>query len=116
MNRKVHVRIWSRVRSGDLPGLGNAISVSSFKLVYLYGYHLAEVQIAEKLKEIRDSSKNTKKIRIDEALKQAQKKLSISLANKQIEAVKAAITNQPLSTKVDSMELRLKSRLNPNSA
>ncbi|GHT95089.1 ATP-dependent RecD-like DNA helicase [Alphaproteobacteria bacterium] len=62
--------------------------------VYLSGYHLAEVQIAEKLKEIRDLPKNTKKIRIDEALKQAQKKLSISLANKQIEAVKAAITNK----------------------
>ncbi|GHT94500.1 hypothetical protein FACS1894122_11180 [Alphaproteobacteria bacterium] len=64
--------------------------------VFLSGYHLAEVQIAEKLKEIRDSSKNTKKIRVDEALKQAQKKLSISLANKQVEAVKAAITNKLL--------------------
>ncbi|GHT97618.1 ATP-dependent RecD-like DNA helicase [Alphaproteobacteria bacterium] len=64
--------------------------------VYLAGYYLAEVQIAKMLKEIRDSSKNTKEIRIDEALEQAQKKLSISLAERQIEAIKAAITNKLL--------------------
>ncbi|GHU12788.1 ATP-dependent RecD-like DNA helicase [Alphaproteobacteria bacterium] len=64
--------------------------------VYLAGYYLAEAQIAKMLKEIRDSSKNTKEIHIDEALEQAQKKLSISLAERQIEAIKAAITNKLL--------------------
>jgi exodeoxyribonuclease V alpha subunit len=62
--------------------------------VFLSGYHFAEIQIAKKLKEIRDSQKNTKEINVEDALKQAQEKLSIALAEKQVEAVKSAITNK----------------------
>jgi exodeoxyribonuclease V alpha subunit len=62
--------------------------------VFLSGYHFAEVQIAKRLKEIRDSPKNTKEIYPDAALGYAQKKLSILLANKQMEAVKSAVTNK----------------------
>jgi exodeoxyribonuclease V alpha subunit len=64
--------------------------------VFLSGYHFAEIQIAKRLVEIRDSPKNTKEIYPDAALRYAQKKLSISLANKQIEAVKSAVTNKLL--------------------
>jgi exodeoxyribonuclease V alpha subunit len=64
--------------------------------IFLSGYHFAEVQIAKKLGEIRDFPKNTKEIYPDVALKYVQKKLSISLAEKQIEAVKSAITNKLL--------------------
>ncbi|MDR1551662.1 MAG: ATP-dependent RecD-like DNA helicase [Holosporaceae bacterium] len=64
--------------------------------VFLSGYHLAETYIAKKLREIRDFVKNIEKIYADTALKYAQKKLSISLAEKQIEAVKAAIDNKLL--------------------
>ncbi|GHU17853.1 ATP-dependent RecD-like DNA helicase [Alphaproteobacteria bacterium] len=77
---------------GDEDGGGSNVTLA----VYLAGSYLAEAQIAKMLKEIRDSSKNTKEIRIDEALEQAQKKLSISLAERQIEAIKAAITNKLL--------------------
>ncbi|MDR2794222.1 MAG: ATP-dependent RecD-like DNA helicase [Holosporaceae bacterium] len=64
--------------------------------VFLSGYHFAEVQVSKKLREIRDSQKNIKEICQDAALGYVQKKLSISLAAKQMEAVKAAVTNKLL--------------------
>jgi exodeoxyribonuclease V alpha subunit len=64
--------------------------------VFLSGYHFAEVQIAKKLREIRDCPKNIQAIEVDEALKSVQSELSITLAGKQIEAIRAAITNKLL--------------------
>ncbi|MDR2267910.1 MAG: AAA family ATPase, partial [Holosporaceae bacterium] len=64
--------------------------------VFLAGYHLAEVQTAKMLQEIRDSARNTKEIYVDTALKYAQKKLSIKLAARQIEAVREAVRNKLL--------------------
>jgi exodeoxyribonuclease V alpha subunit len=64
--------------------------------VFLAGYHLAEVQTAKMLREIRDSSRKMKEIYADVALKYAQKKLSIRLAARQIEAVREAVRNKLL--------------------
>ncbi|MDR0555794.1 MAG: ATP-dependent RecD-like DNA helicase [Holosporaceae bacterium] len=74
------------LRSSEVESLG----------VFLSKYHMAEVQIAKKMKEIRDSPKNIKDIYIDSVLKYVQKKLSLSLAEKQIDAVKAAIEHKLL--------------------
>ncbi|MDR3179904.1 MAG: ATP-dependent RecD-like DNA helicase [Holosporaceae bacterium] len=64
--------------------------------IFLSGYHLAETQTAQMLKTIRDSTKNTQELCANRSLKYAQKKLSIALAEKQIEAVQAALTNKLL--------------------
>ncbi|MDR2781348.1 MAG: ATP-dependent RecD-like DNA helicase [Holosporaceae bacterium] len=62
--------------------------------IFLSGYHFAEVQIAKKLVEIRDFPKNIEENCLDATLKYIQEKLSISLANKQIDAVKSAVINK----------------------
>ncbi len=62
--------------------------------VFLSGYHLAEKQTAKMLINIRDYEKRTKEIDVDKSLQQAQGELSITLAGKQIEAVKAALVNK----------------------
>ena len=62
--------------------------------VFLSGYHLAEKQIAKMLINIRDSKKRTNNINVDKALKHAQSELSITLAGKQVEAVKSALINK----------------------
>ncbi|MDR0632458.1 MAG: ATP-dependent RecD-like DNA helicase [Holosporaceae bacterium] len=64
--------------------------------VFLLGYYFAETQIAKKLCEIKNTKANIKEIYPEAALKYVQKKLSISLADKQIEAVNAAIGNKLL--------------------
>lgn len=69
---------------------------SEVRGVFLSGYHMAEKQIAKMLKELRDSKKNIRDIEADKALEWVQQQLSITLAGKQIEAVKAALTNKIL--------------------
>ncbi|MDR1333780.1 MAG: ATP-dependent RecD-like DNA helicase [Holosporaceae bacterium] len=74
---------------------GNKI-IQEDSRVFLSNYHLAEVQTAKLLKRMRDSSKNTKEISSDVAFEHVQQKLSITLAPKQMEAIKAAIENKVL--------------------
>ncbi|MDR2107347.1 MAG: ATP-dependent RecD-like DNA helicase [Holosporaceae bacterium] len=62
--------------------------------VFQTDFHAAEVQVAKMLKRIRDSAKNVKEIQIDKELKDLQKKLSITLAEKQIEAIKTVVANK----------------------
>ncbi|GHS98312.1 ATP-dependent RecD-like DNA helicase [Alphaproteobacteria bacterium] len=64
--------------------------------VFLAGYHGAEVNVAEKLKKLRDAPKRTRSVKPDTALTWVQKKLSIMLAAKQMEAVKTALTHKLL--------------------
>ncbi|MDR0677945.1 MAG: ATP-dependent RecD-like DNA helicase, partial [Holosporaceae bacterium] len=64
--------------------------------VFLSGYYLAEIQIVKMLRTIRDSQKRIKNIDVNEAIDRVQRELSITLAEKQLEAVRAAITHKLL--------------------
>jgi exodeoxyribonuclease V alpha subunit len=65
--------------------------------VFLPGYHTAEVQAAKMLKSIRDSRKVIPTISNEEdAINLIQKGLTISLAARQVEAIRAALHNKVL--------------------
>jgi len=61
------------------------------KAVYLTGYHVAEQNIALKLKILLNSPSNLRQIDEDKALHWVQKRLDIQLTEKQKEGVKTAI-------------------------
>ena len=61
------------------------------KAVYLTGYHVAEQNIALKLKILLNSPPNLRQIDEDKALEWVQKRLDIQLTEKQKEGVKTAI-------------------------
>lgn len=75
-------------------------SISEFrennKAVYLAKYYLGETSIAEKLKALLKSSKTFREIDMEKALEWVQKQLSITLAEKQIQAIKSALENKVL--------------------
>ena len=64
--------------------------------VFLTGYHIAEVQIAEMLKTIKNSKKRMPDIDPDKALELVQQSFSISLAERQQDAVRASMQNKVL--------------------
>ena len=64
--------------------------------VFLSAYYLAEVRIADMLKIIRDTPKKIKDIYKGGVINHVQKKLSISLAEKQEEAINASLNNKVL--------------------
>ncbi|MDR1907575.1 MAG: ATP-dependent RecD-like DNA helicase [Holosporales bacterium] len=64
--------------------------------VFLLGYYVAETKVATKLTTLRDSQSRIKPIEAESALEWVQQKISITLADKQREAVKAAITEKLL--------------------
>lgn len=66
------------------------------KGIFLTGYHIAEMQTAKRLMCIRDVEKNINNIDAEKELDWVQAKLSITLAKRQIEAIRAAITNKLL--------------------
>lgn len=68
----------------------------AIQAVFLYRYYFAETQIATMLKEIKNSPKRIKNIEEKEAISLVEKQLTISLAQKQIDAIKAAIINKVL--------------------
>jgi exodeoxyribonuclease V alpha subunit len=61
------------------------------KAVYLTGYHVAEQNIALKLKTLLSGPSNLRQIDEGKALEWVQKRLDIQLTEKQIEGVKTAI-------------------------
>ena len=61
------------------------------KAVYLTGYHVAEQNIALKLKTLLSSPSNLRPIDEEKALEWVQKRLEIQLTEKQMEGVKTAI-------------------------
>jgi len=61
------------------------------KAVYLTGYHVAEQNIALKLKILLNSPSNLRQIDEEKALGWVQKRLDIQLTDKQKEGVKTAI-------------------------
>ena len=64
------------------------------KAVYLAGYHAAEKNLAARLKALVNAPKGISKIDSDKAIQWVQEKLSITLAEKQIEAVRRSAENK----------------------
>jgi len=64
------------------------------KAVYLVGYHIAETNIALRLKNLLHVPQAIRKIDSEKAIQWVQEKLSIALADSQIEAVQAASLNK----------------------
>ena len=64
--------------------------------VFLAGYHFAEKQIAALLKNIQIAERRIKNINADKAVEWICRQMDISLADKQIEAIRAAIDNKVL--------------------
>ena len=64
------------------------------KAVYLAGYHTAEKNLASRLKTLINAPQSIRKIDTEKAIKWVQEKLSIDLAEKQIEAIRCAAENK----------------------
>jgi exodeoxyribonuclease V alpha subunit len=64
------------------------------KAVYLAGYHIAEKNLADRLRTIVNAPQAIRKIDSVKAIQWVQEKLSITLADKQIEAVQRAAENK----------------------
>lgn len=64
------------------------------KAVYLIKYHFSETSIASRVKALINTPKLMRKIDTDKAIEWVQKQLSITLAEKQKEAIKSAIENK----------------------
>jgi len=64
--------------------------------VYLAKFHLSENQVAARLKALMVAPKGVRSIEADKAVEWVQEKLSMTLAEKQVEAVKAAATSKVL--------------------
>ena len=64
------------------------------KAVYLIGYHIAETSLAARLKRLLTTPQAIREIESEKAIQWVQDKLSITLADKQIEAVRSAAGNK----------------------
>jgi len=64
------------------------------KAVYLAKYHVCETSIATRLKTLVHAPKTIRKIDSDKAIEWVQQQLAITLAEKQIEAIRCAISNK----------------------
>jgi len=64
------------------------------KAVYLAKFHLSETRIATRLKTLVNAPKSIRKIDQDKAIEWVQKQLAITLAERQVEAVKCAVNNK----------------------
>ena len=64
------------------------------KAVYLSGYYAAEKYLAERLKKLIAAPKSIRRIDSEKAIEWVQERLSMTLAEKQIEAVRRAAENK----------------------
>ena len=64
------------------------------KAVYLAKFHVSETSIANRLKSLINAPKSIREIKTDKAIEWVQRQLSITLAEKQIEAIKCAVENK----------------------
>jgi len=69
---------------------------SNDQAVYLAKFHLSETNIASRLKALINAPKSIRPINPDKALNWVQKRLDITLAPKQIDAVRRAVTDKVL--------------------
>ena len=72
----------------------NEESKGGHQAVYLAKFHLSETNIAARLKALINAPKAIRPIDPDKALAWVQKQLDITLAARQVEAVKCALTNK----------------------
>jgi exodeoxyribonuclease V alpha subunit len=82
----------NRIVIEDLKGL--EILNEKHKAVYLAKFHISETSIANRLKTFINAPKSIREIKTDKAIEWVQKQLSITLAMKQIEAIKCAAENK----------------------
>jgi len=68
--------------------------IENKKAVYLAKFHLSENSIATQLKTLIDAPKSIRNIDTEKAIEWVQKRLSITLAEKQTEAVRCAAENK----------------------
>ena len=66
------------------------------KAVYLTGYHLAETNLAARMKALVHAAQDVRKIDADKAIPWVQEKLAITLASKQMEAVRCAVDSKAM--------------------
>ena len=71
-------------------------SKADYQAVYLAKFHLSETNIAARMKALVNAPKSIRSIDPDKALKWMQKQLDITLAPKQIDAVRRAVTDKVL--------------------
>ena len=64
------------------------------KAVYLAKFHVSETSIATRLKTLINAPKSIRKINSHKAIEWVQKQLAITLAKKQVEAIKCATENK----------------------
>jgi len=64
--------------------------------VYLTPFFVCETGLAERLKFLRTAPKRLRPVRVEDALTWVQKRLAIGLAEKQVSAVRAALTEKVL--------------------
>jgi exodeoxyribonuclease V alpha subunit len=64
------------------------------KAVYLSGYHIAEKNLATRLKTLINAPQSIRKIDPEKAIQWIQEKLSINFAEKQVEAIRCAAKNK----------------------
>ena len=64
------------------------------KAVYLAKFHVCETSIAARIKVLLNARKSIRKIDAEKAIEWVQKQLSITLAEKQVEAVRCAVNNK----------------------
>ena len=69
---------------------------ADYQAVYLAKFHLSETNIAARLKALINGQKSIRPIDPDKALKWVQEQLDITLASKQIDAVRRAVTDKVL--------------------
>ena len=91
--------------------------------VFLAGYFFSEKGIASSLGRIRNAGRNIRPIRVEKAIDWVQDQLTIRLADKQKEAVKAALSEKILvitggpgtgKTTIINAIIKIYSRLQPN--
>jgi exodeoxyribonuclease V alpha subunit len=73
---------------------GSAEFQKNDKAVYLVGYHIAETNLSARLKTLIHTPQAIRKIDSEKAILWVQEKLSITLADKQIEAIQCAASNK----------------------
>ena len=66
----------------------------NYKAVYLAKFHVSETRAANQMKTLINASKSIRKIDSDRAAEWVQRQLSITLAKKQVEAIKGAIEHK----------------------
>jgi len=66
------------------------------KAVYLKEFHVCETAVARRLQVLIAAPKSIREIQLDNALQWVQRKLAVSLAAKQVEAVRAALVEKVL--------------------